>query len=66
MGKKKPTTTKINLQKVYFILCHLVVYHVGKSGQGLKVGLWRQELMQRPGRSAATWLAPQALLSLLS
>ena len=30
-----------------------------------RVGTWRQELMQRPWRGAACWLAPPGLLSLL-
>ena len=30
-----------------------------------KAGTWRQELMQGPWRSAAYWLAPHGLLSLL-
>jgi hypothetical protein len=31
-----------------------------------KAGTWRQELMQRPWRNAAYWLAPHGLLILLS
>jgi hypothetical protein len=31
-----------------------------------RAGIWRQELMQKPQRSAVYWLAPQGLLSLLS
>ena len=31
-----------------------------------RAGIWRQELMQRPWRSAAYWLASPGLLSLLS
>jgi hypothetical protein len=31
-----------------------------------RVGTWRQELMQRPMRGAAYWLASSGLLSLLS
>jgi hypothetical protein len=30
-----------------------------------RAGTWRQELMQRPWRGAAYWLAPHGLLSLL-
>ena len=39
-----------------------------KVGTGIsnRVGIWRQELMQSPWRDAADWLAPHALLSLLS
>ena len=32
----------------------------------LRAGTWRQELVQRPRRGAAYWLAPHDLLSLLS
>jgi hypothetical protein len=39
---------------------HIVVHHLRKSGT------WRQELMQRPWKGAAYWLAPHGLLSLLS
>jgi len=34
--------------------------------KGLRTGTSRQELMQRPWRNAAYWLAPHSLLSLLS
>jgi hypothetical protein len=40
-----------------------------KSSEGnnlSRVGTWRQELMQRPWRDAAYWLAPHGFLSLLS
>ena len=30
------------------------------------MGIWRQEWMQRPWKSAAYWLVPHTLLSLLS
>ena len=36
------------------------------SSKAVKAGTWRQELMQRPWRCAAYWLAPHGLLSLLS
>jgi hypothetical protein len=32
----------------------------------IRPGTWRQELMRRPWRCAAYWLAPHGLLSLLS
>ena len=39
----------------------------GNQGRGSKqVGTWRQELMQRPWKGAAYWLAPHGFLSLLS
>ena len=31
-----------------------------------RIGTWRQELIQKPWRGAAYWLAPHGLLSLLS
>jgi hypothetical protein len=31
-----------------------------------RTGTWKQELMQRPQKGAAYWLAPHGLLSLLS
>lgn len=31
----------------------------------VRAGAWRQELMQRPQRNAAYWLAPPGLFSLL-
>jgi len=37
-----------------------------KSGQELKQGKILQELMQKPQRGAAYWLAPRSLLRLLS
>ena len=43
----------------------LTVYQ-GKSRQRLKAGSWRQELMQKPWRSAAYWLASRGFLSWLS
>jgi hypothetical protein len=38
--------------------------HWGKNSDS--IGTWRQELMQRPWRDAAYWLASLGLLSLLS
>ena len=36
-------------EMAYFILHFQVTgYHEGKSGQELKAGTWKQELMQRP------------------
>jgi hypothetical protein len=48
-------------ERVYF---HLTL--LGKSGQELKAGTWRQELLQRPQRGAANWIPLHGLLSLLS
>ena len=47
---------------------HTIVHHWKKSGQELlnRAKNWRQELMQRPWRGAAYWLAPHGLVSLIS
>jgi len=36
------------------------------SSEEVRAGTWRQELMKRPRRGAAYWLAPPGLLRLLS
>lgn len=46
-----------------------MVYYSSKvtlSLREVRVGTWRQELKQKPPRSAAYCLAPHSLLSLLS
>lgn len=40
-------------------------HHRGKSGQRFKARTWKQELKQRPWRTAACWLSPYNMLSLL-
>ena len=52
--------SNLEMGTVHFIL-QLTVYHEANQGRN-----WRQELIQRPWRSAAYWLAPYGLLSLLS
>ena len=50
-----------------FILhLHITIHHPREIRAGTQEGTWRQELKQRPWRSAAYWLAPPGLLSLLS
>jgi len=49
------------VERVYFLIW-FAVHHPGKSGQQPKSGTWRQELMQRPWRSAAHWPAQFAFL----
>jgi hypothetical protein len=39
---------------------HITIHVWRKSGQKNSTGTWRQELMQRPWRGAACWLAPLA------
>jgi hypothetical protein len=51
-----------DLFSLYF---HIAVPHQRKSGLELKQ-VRKQELMQRPLRGAAYWLAPPGLLSMLS
>jgi hypothetical protein len=48
-------------ERVYFIL-HLKSPSLGEA----MAGTWRQELLKRPWRNAAYWLAPLGLPSLLS
>jgi hypothetical protein len=38
----------------------------GSQEHGLRAGTGRQEVLQRPWRGAAYWLAPPGLLSLVS
>lgn len=50
-----------------FILhLHITIHHPREIRAGTQEGTWRQELKQRPWRSAAYWLAPPGLPSLLS
>lgn len=52
--------------RALFGLCIWVTVHWGKTRQYLMVGTWKQELNQRPGRNAASWLAPHRLLFYIS
>ena len=45
---------------------HSTVYYLEKSGQELRAGTWKQELMQRPWRGAAYWLVPHGMINLCS
>jgi hypothetical protein len=66
--------TKSNLERKGFILFTLpdhIPSMEEEQGQeqdrnSSRSGTWRQELMQRPRRSASCWLAPHGLFSLLS
>jgi len=44
----------------------VVKHHDQKQLVGKRAGTWRQELMQRPGRSAVYGVAPHGLLGLIS
>jgi hypothetical protein len=53
--------------RVYLVNTSVLVFIIkGSQDRNLnRAGTWRQELMQRPWRSAAYWLAQHGLLSLL-
>ena len=55
-------------KSVFVLDFHTIAYHLEEVGTGTqnRTGTWRQELMQRPWRGAAYWLALHGLLSLLS
>ena len=55
---------KSNLGRQGFI--SLTVSYDSSSSKAVRAGTWKQELMQRPWREAAYWLAFHGLLSLLS
>jgi hypothetical protein len=60
------TMTKGNLgREVYFFLQLKSFIEGSWDRNSSRTGTWRQELMQRPRRSAAYWLALHGLLSLL-
>jgi hypothetical protein len=71
--------SKISLNKIVYVLVRapwsnlgsqgfiqLTLPHHCSSSKEVRPETWRQELMQRPWRGAAFWLAPHGLLSLLS
>lgn len=59
-------TKSILCERKGFFWLMVAAYHEGKSGKELKVGVWRQELKQRPWKSAAFSLALCILFSVLS
>jgi hypothetical protein len=59
----KATFGRKCLFNIYF---HLTAHDPGKPKPEFRAGAWRQELMQRPWRSAAYWLALHVLLCLFS
>jgi hypothetical protein len=60
--EQNPSCGGKGLLSLYF---QIIVHHLEKSGQKLKQD-WKEELMQRPWRDVAYWLASYGFLSLLS
>ena len=55
------------LQSFISLHFHITVHHEGsQSRNSNEAAAWRQELVHRPWKDAAYWLAPHGLLSLLS
>ena len=65
LSSDKTPRPRSNLRKKGFNWLNIRV-HWEMSGQELKAGTWRQELKQRPWRSAVYWLASHGFLNLLS
>jgi hypothetical protein len=67
---QKTIMTKSNLGRKGFIFFHGSIEQFNiKSSEGRnsnRAGTWRQELMQKPWRGAAYYLAPRSLFSLFS
>jgi hypothetical protein len=53
-------------EMIYLAYLSTLLFIIKANQDSNRAGTWRQELMQRPWRSAAYWLAPHGLLSLLS
>ena len=62
------TKEQVVEESVYlaYISILLFIIEVSQDGNSNRAGTWRQELMQKPWRGAAYWLAPHGLFSLLS
>jgi hypothetical protein len=61
------TKKQVREERVYSAYAFTLLF-ITKGGQDWnshRAGTWRQELMQRPWRGAAYWLASPGLLSLL-
>jgi hypothetical protein len=56
--------TKSKLGRKVFILL-IAPYH-NSSLEEIRVGIWKQELMQKPRSNSVYWLAHRGLLSLIS
>ena len=62
------TKKQVGKERVYSSYTSTLLF-ITKGGQAWnshRVGTWRQELMQRPWRVAAYWIASPGLISLLS
>jgi hypothetical protein len=57
MGRKGFILLTVSYEKQFIIKS-------SECKNSIRAGTWRQELMQRPWRGAASWLAPHGLLSL--
>jgi hypothetical protein len=58
---------QIGEKSIYLAYTSTLLFIKGSQDRNWKrAGSWRQELMQKPWRGAASWLAPHGLLSLLS
>jgi hypothetical protein len=62
------TQKQVGEERVYFAYISISIFIIegNQDKNSIRAGTWRQELMQRPWRSAAYWLTPHGLLSLLS
>jgi len=62
------TKKQVGKERVYlaFTSTSLFIIEESQDRNSSRAGTWRQELMQRPWRDVAYWLAPRDLLTLLS
>jgi hypothetical protein len=62
------TKKQVGEEKVYlaYTSISLFITEGSQDRNSSRAGIWRQELIQRPGRVATCWLALHGLLSLLS
>jgi hypothetical protein len=62
------TRKEVGEERVYsaYTSTWLFITKASQDWNSHKAGTWRQELMQRPWRSAAYWIASPHLLSLFS
>jgi hypothetical protein len=65
---KHNSPKQFGVERLYFSVQFKAQYIIkGIQGQNSsREGTWREELMQRPWRTAINWLAPYGFLSLLS